>query len=310
MIPLYKQLKLFIMQLITPKLRFALYLVDQTKFKNNQQGSYVVCYADTYEIKEDGSITFFQTGNLKIDGQNKKVKVPAISYPNGKWEACVLIGDNGSYPIFSGKVENIETLNPSPVQAKIHQSSNSPLQNNNSNDELDMFDHSNDNSSNPPWKNNNNNNYNSNNVSTMGMNNMPGVGQNNTAEFKKVKNDFLEQQIKEYLRDVLNNDEKFDIPSFQTYANKEARNKNIGKISETDIEWVASNLIRDKAVLTRYFADTGIQKILSLDLKDLMKRQWAGKMGPILQVLKEKEATKNVTAIDIAVWMVQNKFEQ
>jgi hypothetical protein len=39
-----------------------------------------------------------------------------------------------------------------------------------------------------------------------------------------------------------------------------------------------------------------------------MKRQWEGKMAPILQILQEREETKNATAIDLAVWMVQNNY--
>ena len=134
--------------------------------------------------------------------------------------------------------------------------------------------------------------------------NVPGVSQGNDAkEFKKQKNDWLETQIKEYSR---NN--QFDIEAFLKSIGKDQKAK-VFRINETDVVWSASSLIRDKSVLARKFSDPVTQKTLALKLPDIMRRQWGGKMGPILQILQELEETKNANAIDLAVWMVLTGFE-
>ena len=123
------------------------------------------------------------------------------------------------------------------------------------------------------------------------------------------KNTKITPEIISFIKDYVKYNPIFNLEEMVAVANKEARSKNLGKFSETDIIWVASNLIREKSVQTRKFVEPVIQKNLSHMLPDIMRRQWSGKMGPILQVLEEREETKNVTAIDLAVWMVQNNFE-
>ena len=60
--------------------------------------------------------------------------------------------------------------------------------------------------------------------------------------------------------------------------------------------------------MVKKFFDPIIQKNISLILPDIMKLHWDGKMIPILQILQDKEESKNATAIDLSVWMVQNNI--
>lgn len=347
-------------QLSTPSFRFVVFLIEEVRFKNsNGQGqqnqTQTTCYADTYEVNADGSITFYQIGI----NSGKRVKVPVLTYPHGKWTGIVLADDNNQFPVFNGNASfNVnshvqsqfspssshsnsnsssykqtdkisEDLNSDEETDKQFEHSSSQIAQTveKSEDDLDsvmgMFDDGNSSSAtqqpniqNPAnphgnqqnhWGRTNPQPYNNPNTTAHIPNKgIPGISQNmNPNDFKKAKNEFLETQIKDYVK----YNPIFNLEEMVTLANKEARSKNLGKFSETDIIWVASNLIREKSVQTRKFVEPVIQKNLSHMLPDIMRRQWSGKMGPILQVLEEREETKNVTAIDLAVWMVQNNFE-
>lgn len=287
-------------QFFRPKFRFGLFLLDNNKHnfqKNNSSHLPVVCHADTYEIKEDGSIVFYQTIKTQDD---KRFKVPVLSYPHGKWDACVLLDDNNDFPVFKGVSNTTISSN---------QSLNS--QEDSSSEELETIQEINnnfqDNISEKQFFSNNVQNQQHTINQTHGHttgNGMPGItNQHNPQEFKKQREDWLETEIKSYIK--LN--DQFNMSDFLSSIQKKSQNK-IFKISETDVVWTSSKLIRNKTVMSRPFSDTNIQKILALILPDIMKRQWDGKMAPILQILQEREETKNVTAIDLAVWMVQNNY--
>lgn len=309
-------------QLIVPAFKFALYVVEQqnTKFKNNSPNNSIVCHADAYEVEEGGSITFYRTGYRIGDSQKKKIKIPVLSYPAGKWEACLLLDNHGNPSVFSSSGDNIGVQVPSSNSNHSNkQPSSRSMDDQDISDDLDSLDTDFSNSqtyqqgssrgstSLPTPSPNSWNNNSSNSIMNAISSLIPGVGnQHTTEEFKKAKNDFVESQIKEHVKNL---SDKFDMQKFLIIINKESRALNLGKITETDIDWTASTLIRNKVILTKYFIDPHMQKILSLDIKDILKRQWEGKMGPIIQVLREREDTKNILAIDLAVWMVQNRFE-
>ena len=273
-------------QLLKPKFKFELFLSEGSKngsfYKNQNQR--VLCFADTYEV-HDGSVTFFQSAKTSSD---KFIRIPVLSYPSGKWEALALVDDNSCYPVFNYS-----------SQASISYADASG----NKTEEQDSSANSSDNSEpaqqrNPlggtytPGQGHNNN--------LAGINNnMPGI--NNPQEFKKAKNDWLEKSIKDYVKTV----EIFKIADFIKHLQKDNIAKQY-KPTETDIDWTASSLIRDRMVVSRKFSEISIQKTLSLILPDIMKRQWNGKMAIILEILHAKEEAKNVTAIDLAVWMAQN----
>lgn len=265
-------------KLLPPKFRFGLYVIDSKSIVTTQKGSfqghqYVMCYADAYEINE-GSITFYQT--LLSEG-DKKFKAPVLTYPSGKWEACVLLDDLNEFPVFKGfsTVSKIDTSEASDEGRK------------------DRHD-----------------NYNKRQQQSIGQpnqhsgSNLPGMNNLiNPQEFKRQKEDWIESEIKKYIKDV----DLFNMQDFISVLTGLHQNRTY-KVIDTDIEWAASKLIRNKAVMSRKFADNHIQKTLNIIMPDIMKRLWDGKMAPILQTLQEREETKNVTAIDLSVWMVQNNY--
>ncbi len=306
-------------QLLRPKFRFGLFVVDNSKshfYKNpNPQNSHlpVICHADTYEINGDGSIVFYQT--IKTD-DDKKFKVPVLSYPNGKWDACVLLDDTNDFPVFKGYSVHHQAVQHQSISTEENQEDNysqhsyqKPQTPDSLDDELNSLS---DNFSQSIQD----KTYSASNIQTQQHHTMPfhhgqttGSGMpgisasNNPQEFKKQKEEWIENEIKNFIKEV----ELFSVSEFLPSIQKKPQNKTY-KTSETDIVWAASKLIRNKTVMSRKFAETNIQKTLSLILPDIMKRQWDGKMAPILQILQEKEETKNITAIDLAVWMVQNNY--
>lgn len=314
-------------QFCQPKFKFGLFVVDNSKtyFHKGQQAQNVghapvICYADTYEIKEDGSIIFYQT--IKT-ADEKKFKVPVLSYPNGKWDACVLLDDSNEFPVFKGY-----------ARQNHHNFHNTHNQGDNSSPNFDSSSSSEESYGVQPTEasadelsqlNDNfaqsidNKVYLTSHVQhqqhqTMQMQmqpyggntglGMPGItNNNNPQEFKKQKEEWLENEIKQYTKDI----NLFVISEFLSSISKKPQNKTY-KNTESDVVWACSKLIRSKTIISRKFAEPNIQKNLSLILPDIMKRQWDGKMAPILQILQEKEETKNITAIDLAVWMVQNNY--
>lgn len=258
-------------KLLSPKFKYVIFLVEQSKLKSNQTS----CFADSYEVKE-GSITFFQTAAFDDD---KKFKIPVLTYPEGKWEACVLSDDFGGYPVFSQQGQS-----KSFVQPKRDEQTHG--------DDFDEVQSVSDEGGRQARQ-------------QSFPASMPGVsGQGNAVEFKKAKNEFVERHVKEFVK----NESSFSVPGFLKYLTQFPESKQF-KVSESDAVWTAAGLIRDKMVLTRKFEDPQLQKHLALILPDVMRRHWNGKMGPILQTIQEREETKNANAIDLAVWMVQNKFD-
>lgn len=295
-----------------PKFKFLFYINSKNKYNDKQNNiDKKICYADSYEITSDGSITFYQIATFLEGDKNKLIKVPVLSYPAGKWENCSLIDDFDQLVAFNFKSSSITQPN---VQKSYERPSTSPLtvpimdtldskepesvkqtQSQNVFDELESFS-----SDKPSLQ---QNNYNPG-FSNTENNNTLGINEHNPEEYKKRKNDFLETRIKEYMK----YEDNFIINKFLPGIQNEARIKDIGNITETDVIWAASNLIRAKAVIARKFSNENIQKTLEFTLPDIMKRQWNGKMSPILQVLQDREETKNANAIDLSVWMVKHKF--
>jgi len=316
-------------QMSPPKFKFVLYLDNSKTYINKGQQqvqsvapSSVVCFADTFDVSSDGSIVFYQT----LIAGDKKFKVPVLSYPNGKWHGCVLLDDANEFPVFKGGGRrNNSSPSPMPMSdigvPSLNSSDNSEDYNSSNETSSDDLSQLNDSFGSGSDNNNNSNGHIYQNTPgqtqyhpNQGMPNpvfannnglaMPGIiTGSNPQEFKKQKEDWIESEIKQYSKDVA----LFNINEFLSYIGKKAQNKTY-KTTETDVIWACSKLIRNKAIISRKFAEPNIQKILALILPDIMKRQWEGKMAPILQVLQEKEETKNVTAIDLAVWMVQNNY--
>lgn len=296
------------MQLLKPKFKFALFLTEQAKTsfqqKNRPSQNPVICYAESYEIKEDGSIVFYQTMSKGAAADGEKIfKVPVLAYPQGKWESCGLVDDNDEFPVFSNRSRSLNISNPSSQNRsedshtrpqRVDDPLNKPQHQSAPRDEVAELD-----------------NMFGTNILSSGHNHtqggilsMPGVGgQNNTEEFKKQKEEWLENEIKNYVKNI----ETFTVDEFINSMKSNPQFRNF-KPQETEIQWACSKLIRNKQVMAKKFYNPVSQKPLSLIAPDIMKRQWDGKMAPILQTLQDREETKNINAIDLAVWMVQNNF--
>lgn len=266
------------MTLQKPKFKFNLFLIDIEKRKSEQ----VICFADTFEVVADGSIVFYHIAVFN----EKASKIPVLSYPKGKWEGCVLIDDNNLYPVFKTSLGDNKHNNTNYSQTSVQYSY--------------QKDNSRNNSNTPQTQPQNQNVY-----TPLNNNNIAGITEiNNPQEYKKQKTDLLEKNIIEFIK---NNE--FELNQFLIFVNNDSASNNL-KINENDVIWAASNLIKNRVVPFRKFSNPIIQKQLELILPNIMKRLWDGKMSPILTTLQEKEETKDVNAIDLAVWMAKNGFEE
>lgn len=279
-------------QILTPKFRFGLFLSSNQKSFDVNVGEPLICFADSYEIKEDGSIAFYQTAQLRDD---KKFKIPVLSFANKQWEACVFLDEESQYPVFQGDAP--QTLDqqepPEPEEEEEEEYTppaitlNKPVQQEekSSLDELDdmLGDNNED-------------------EETEFLKNLAAV-QNNPKEFKAMKIEWIEKSVKEYIK----NKDLFNLQEMLSILSKDFKNEYF-RIDAEDIIWTTANLIIDKMLLARKFADISQQKMLALILPGIMRRQWDGKMAPILEILEEREESQNTNAIDLAVWIVQNNF--
>lgn len=256
------------MQFQKPKFRYALYLENSKQQKHKEKP--LICFADSYEINGDGAITFYQTAKSTDD---KRFKIPTLTYPSKTWEACVLIVNN-QYPVFNHAASSEEIPHANATSNHSNHYNSSPQENETVSEQQEAFHN---------------------------MQSMPGV--NNFNDYKQQKEEWLEQDIKTYLK----NNDFFKIEEYLDSIKNTSQYKQY-KPQESEIIWACSKMIRAKQVMVKKFYEPVIQKNMGIILPDIMKRQWDGKMVPILQVLQDKEETKNVTAIDLSVWMVQNNI--
>lgn len=80
---------------LKPSLQFVLILKNENK--NNYQkepSSQITIWADGFDVKENGSIVFYQI----IDS---KRKISVAAYSEQKWENCLLLNLNNSFCAFN-----------------------------------------------------------------------------------------------------------------------------------------------------------------------------------------------------------------
>lgn len=256
------------MQFQKPKFRYAVYLENSKQQKHKEKP--IICFADSYDISGDGAITFYQTAKSTDD---KRFKIPTLTYPNKTWEACVLIVNN-QYPVFNHSAPIMEVGNSAAPNMPPNQPNEYERNTIGASEQQENFHN---------------------------MQSMPGV--NNFNDYKQQKEEWLEQDIKIYLK----NNDFFHVEEYISSIKNSHQYKQF-KPTESEIMWCCSKMIRSKQVMVKKFYEPVIQKNMSIILPDIMKRQWDGKMVPILQVLQDKEETKNANAIDLSVWMVQNNI--
>lgn len=281
-------------QILQPKFRFGLFLSSQQSAFVVEQNQPLICFADSYEIKEDGSIVFYQTGQVN---EEKKFKIPVLAYAKGQWEACIFFDEYGQHPVFQGEMPEPEPEPPEPEEEEEEDNSNSLNLEKNSNqesyndlDDLDSILGSQENISTEE------------DTREIFIQEITSA-QNNPKALKQMKKEWLEEHIKKYSK----NNDTFNLEQFIKILYSDYKNSYFN-INEEDIVWGISQLIIEKQVLARKFVEPSIQKVLGFILPDIMRRHWDGKMAPILEILEGRDETKNVNSIDLAVWMVQNKI--
>jgi hypothetical protein len=269
------------MKFRSPKFRFAIFLKEFNKenpFEN--EDDYVVCFADNYEIQQDGVLVLFQT----LEGSDNKVfKMPVLMYPNGKWNSCFLVDDKNRPFVFNNKPKEVKPIEKDKVKPKVEKINPQKLVT-----ELDL----------------------ENEIKAVSASTEPVSSSvkmvsisNNPIEFKKQKEKWLEEHILIFIKDI----ELFNLEDFIEYLEQQEQFETF-QILEEDILWVAAKIIKSKIVVSRKFYNEEIQQALNLYLPGIMKRHWNGSISPILEVLAERDETKLTNAIDLSVWMVQNNF--
>lgn len=265
-------------QLLQPKFKYTLF-VDSESNNFISDDNKLICFADSYEIKEDGSITFYQTG---LTNEDKKFKLPVLSYPHGKWFNCAFLDVNDNYPIFNelAQEEYLQEQEPPEQEQSVISRPVKPIKIDEEESINSMFNMLDD----IP-------------KDTINIKNLP------PNEFKEKKGEWIFDLTGSYLKSV----NRFDIEDFMQKLQSD-KLYDIFNVDQDEVVWIISNFIRDKMISPRKFSTPEIQKVFGFILKEIMKRQWEGKVSSILDILHDKEETQYVDAIDLAVWMVQNGY--
>lgn len=122
-------------------------------------------------------------------------------------------------------------------------------------------------------------------------------------ELKIKKDKIIEKTILQYCSkyDNFNPNNLFKLLSNNTTA------KPYG-ISENDIIWVATKMIKNYEVNVDKFSSVDIQNRLNFFLPGLMTLHWDGSMGNMYSVISEIPQLKDIILIDLAVWLVNNNY--
>lgn len=292
-----------------PQLRYLVSLSVPLSNQNTRQKpepNKVTIYADGFEIKEDGSLVFYQVSNK----ENKLVKISVLAYPNGKWETCLLLNSQGNFAAFCTQSSFSNTaLGSISSSVPTHSAS------------------SQDNSSLAPWEDSYDNSAQTSPTPTQYGQSMPSeyidTGANNginnnlnipgmpsVVDMRKVKADVIEQEIKRFLQENADSDSDFSVSSFIRFASPSARAQKI-TLTESDVQWTLVSLLRRGKITARKFLPLETRNLLDMYLPAVLKRHWSGaqsKLASILEILQERDETKNITQLDLAAWLAANHY--
>ena len=269
-----------------PQFKFVLLLKAIENLSSNNQNNYTNKYksstpevsklfilADKFDIKEDGSIIFYQF--LKSNNSAEKtVAIPVAAYPNNKWENCLLMAADNSLVAFT-PYSNFAPSNSLSSEKDLGALGAVKIE-----DEFKEPD-----------------------SSVSSSIHVPGFQSNNNIDYKRVKSQFIESELRSYLIE----NAKFNLAEFSkhlTIANR-ARAEKVS-YSDSDIQWIVSNMIKNNQVSAQKFVNPEIKQVLDLILPAIVRRHWDGRMSTIQQILQDKDETKNVSTIDLAVWLAIN----
>lgn len=273
------------MSILKPAFKFALVLKQEQK-SNIKDNSQIIVFADGFDVKENGTIVFYQ---VLQDNQKRKISVAA--YSADKWENCLLFNLNNGFCAFSGNSQ-INDLH-------IYQTKNVLSDNDSASDDLDLLQNSfnEDKSKN---LNHVNSNYQNQNIS------IPGFSNNQNNDYRELKNSIIEKEIKKYIAE----NSAFDQEQFILILNKAALASQI-KIDEDSCFWSIANLIKKDKISLQKFLITERKNILDMHLKSILSRHWSGpdtKLTSIFKILQDRDETKEITIVDLVAWLKYNKY--
>ncbi len=250
-----------------------------------EQNLQIHVLADAFEVKENGSIVFYQLARspeAKTTEAAKPVKIQVAAYSASKWDNCLLMNqDSVSYTAFTSQSVFRTNMNSNVTNSVVPMPISEPSAN----------------SSNVPWD------------LDESKGGVPGFNNNTNLDYRLVKNDFIAKEIRKYLSE----NDRFTLKGFENHlmlANKNLPTKI--SVTDNDIQWNISQLIKKRAIATQKFTNNESRQVLDLMLPAILKRHWGPdqKMGTIIEILRDRDDTKNVSLIDLAVWLaINNHFK-
>ncbi len=130
------------------------------------------------------------------------------------------------------------------------------------------------------------------------------VPQINAKELKEKKKKFIIEGLTSYLKVV----ELFRFEQFHTYLKTQDEYQNFS-IKEHEIYWEVSQLILEQGISPRKFIKEKLQKHIAIILPGIMKKHWDGSIITILEIAKGHNEIKDITLIDLAIWLAQNGYK-
>ena len=117
---------------------------------------------------------------------------------------------------------------------------------------------------------------------------------------KKAKEEALEAFLVSYLKTVNN----FSLLNFMMAVDGQLP----FKVKEEDVSWAVGNILKNRIATPQKFIVREAQRVLDMHAPGIIKRHWVGKMSPIMDILQEKDETRNISQIDLAVWLSLNGY--
>lgn len=130
------------------------------------------------------------------------------------------------------------------------------------------------------------------------------VPQVSAKELKEKKKKFIIEGLTSYLKVI----ELFRFEQFHTYLKTQDEYQSLS-IKEHEIYWEVSQLILEQGISPRKFIKEKLQKHISLILPGIMKKHWDGSIITILEIAKGHNEIKEITLIDLAIWLAQNGYK-
>ena len=253
----------------------------------------IVCFADTYDIKPDGSLLFWGRLRMGKEGAGKIVNVPTLSYAPGKWEGVTLSwgdelpafvravsGNNEVAPANMGSISSDLSNSVPPLHTPAHNPGSSPNYPSNNNIQSGQAG----------------NYYRPNST-------IPGFDSKQREEWEKERAAAVGKALNAWFQ---KHDRFPGTTQFLKQIPELLKGESFPKMNDDDFEWAVVSLLKKKMYPVIKFQSKDIYRFLDFNLPGIIKRHGGGKLSPLLNMLRDLEETKNVGPIDLVVWMINN----